>query len=358
MADRGRTSGDIGPASAGILVVNKPRGLTSRAVVDRVAGLVGRVKVGSCRDARSAGHGRPGRLRRAGDPAGRGDPGIAQVVSDGGPPGCAERHARRRRADRVRGGSAESRHRREVAAAVGSADWRVDQMPPDYSALKVRGRRAYDLARAGQAVELAPRRVRIDRIAVLRYDWPRLELEIDCGGGTYIRSIARDIGEALGCGGLVEILVRTRIGPFTLDGAVDLAGTLGRIARSAVPAMPRGGRRHAAAGARPGPGRGRRRGPAAVTRDFAEPDDFRRVRLALVDPDGRLVALAESNPSKAGSSRARCLCINSFQRRRMDRSTRPSTRTGRTWPIDGRVESEATSRPRRNRACELRGFCR
>ena len=63
--------------------------------------------------------------------------------------------------------------------------------------------------------------MRIDRIELIAYSWPRLELEIDCGGGTYIRSMARDVGEALGCGGLVEVLVRTRIGPFTVDRAMD-----------------------------------------------------------------------------------------------------------------------------------------
>ena len=78
----------------------------------------------------------------------------------------------------------------------------VIQKPPAYSAKKIQGKRAYDLARAGQTVELAPRPVRIDRIAVIDYAWPHLELEIDCGGGTYIRSIARDIGDALGCGGI------------------------------------------------------------------------------------------------------------------------------------------------------------
>ncbi len=108
----------------------------------------------------------------------------------------------------------------------------VAQQPPDYSALKVKGRRAYDLARAGQAVELTPRMVRIDRLVVLRYDWPLLELEIDCGSGTYIRSIARDVGEALGCGGYVETLIRTRIGPFTLDQAVDPFDAIDGLDRS------------------------------------------------------------------------------------------------------------------------------
>jgi tRNA pseudouridine55 synthase len=107
--------------------------------------------------------------------------------------------------------------RRALDGQVGT----ILQQPPEFSALKVAGKRAYDLARAGESVALQPRPVRIDRIALLAYEWPRLTLEIDCGSGTYIRSIARDIGEALGCGGLVEVLVRTRIGPFTKDEALD-----------------------------------------------------------------------------------------------------------------------------------------
>jgi len=81
--------------------------------------------------------------------------------------------------------------------------------------------RAYDLARAGKDVVLAPRPVTIHSVNILAYEWPRLTLEVSCEGGTYIRSIARDIGEALGCGGLVEILVRTRIGAFTIEDAID-----------------------------------------------------------------------------------------------------------------------------------------
>ena len=72
---------------------------------------------------------------------------------------------------------------------------------------------------------LAPRQVQIDRIELLGYEWPHLELEIDCSKGTYIRSIARDLGEALGCGGYVQELARTRIGPFTLDHAVAYASS-------------------------------------------------------------------------------------------------------------------------------------
>jgi tRNA pseudouridine55 synthase len=114
----------------------------------------------------------------------------------------------------------ETEIRTVLARQVGT----IDQMPPQFSALKVEGKRAYDLARGGQTVELASRPVRIDRVELISYAWPLLELEVDCGSGTYIRSIARDIGEALGCGGLVEVLVRTRIGGFALTDAIDPTG--------------------------------------------------------------------------------------------------------------------------------------
>jgi tRNA pseudouridine55 synthase len=91
----------------------------------------------------------------------------------------------------------------------------IDQTPPAFSAAKVTGRRAYDLARSGEEVALEPRPVQIYRIDLLAYDWPNLELEVDCGKGTYIRSLARDLGERLGCGGYIQCLRRTRVGPFT-----------------------------------------------------------------------------------------------------------------------------------------------
>jgi tRNA pseudouridine55 synthase len=99
----------------------------------------------------------------------------------------------------------------------------IAQTPPAYSAAKLGGRRAYDLARRGQEVALQPRRVRIDRIDVLSYDYPHLEIEVRCGKGTYIRSLARDLGELLGCGGLIESLRRTQVGLLTEDKALPLS---------------------------------------------------------------------------------------------------------------------------------------
>ena len=78
----------------------------------------------------------------------------------------------------------------------------IDQQPPAYSAIHVGGRRAYELARAGEEVELATRRVRIDAIELRRYDWPELELVVTCGKGVYIRSLARELGQSLGTGGI------------------------------------------------------------------------------------------------------------------------------------------------------------
>jgi tRNA pseudouridine55 synthase len=95
----------------------------------------------------------------------------------------------------------------------------IDQVPPGFSAAKVMGQRAYALARRGEEVSLTPRRVRIDSIEVLNYEYPRLVIEVRCGKGTYIRSLARDLGERLSCGGLIETLRRTRVGPFTSEQA-------------------------------------------------------------------------------------------------------------------------------------------
>ena len=95
-------------------------------------------------------------------------------------------------------------------------------MPPQFCALKVKGQRAYELARDGSAVELRTRLVKIHAVDLLRYEWPLLNLRVDCGRGTYIRAIARDVGQALGIGGYLTALRRTRIGPFTALESVNL----------------------------------------------------------------------------------------------------------------------------------------
>ncbi|QDU64548.1 tRNA pseudouridine synthase B [Planctomycetes bacterium Pan216] len=98
----------------------------------------------------------------------------------------------------------------------------IDQVPPAYSALKLEGRRAYDLARRGEEVVLNARPVTIHAITLLGLELPRLRLRIECGSGTYIRSLARDLGERLGTGGLMSALRRTAIGSFVAERAVTI----------------------------------------------------------------------------------------------------------------------------------------
>jgi tRNA pseudouridine55 synthase len=96
------------------------------------------------------------------------------------------------------------------------------QMPPRYSAIKVQGQSAYKRARAGEEISLEPRLIHIDQLRILAWHAPHLTLAIACSKGTYIRSLAYDLGETLGCGAHLSALVRTRSGPFTLDESITL----------------------------------------------------------------------------------------------------------------------------------------
>lgn len=107
----------------------------------------------------------------------------------------------------------------------------VLQMPPVYSALKIGGQRACDRARAGETVTLQPRKIRIDSITLLDYAWPLARIHVACGRGTYVRAIARDIGAALGVGGYLTRLRRTRVGDFTIDNSVTIEALPDAVAR-------------------------------------------------------------------------------------------------------------------------------
>jgi tRNA pseudouridine55 synthase len=113
----------------------------------------------------------------------------------------------------------------EVAAGIAALTGRISQVPSTYSAIKVDGRRAYDLARAGEEVQLKAREVTVSRFDVLaeRRAGALIDLDVvvDCSSGTYIRSLARDLGAALGVGGHLTALRRTRIGPFDVAQATD-----------------------------------------------------------------------------------------------------------------------------------------
>ncbi|OBI12117.1 tRNA pseudouridine(55) synthase TruB [Mycobacterium sp. E2497] len=116
--------------------------------------------------------------------------------------------------------------REAIDAAVAGLRGDIEQVPSAVSAIKVDGRRAYRLVREGQAVELAARPVRIDRFEVLDVrpagEFVDVDVEVDCSSGTYVRALARDVGVALGVGGHLRALRRTRVGRFTLDQARSL----------------------------------------------------------------------------------------------------------------------------------------
>ncbi len=97
----------------------------------------------------------------------------------------------------------------------------IDQRPPLFSACKVDGKRAYDLARKGSDMELAPKQIRIDEIELLDYSLPKIKIRVVCGKGTYIRSLARDLGEALGSGAYLTSLTRTRVGEYKVEECIN-----------------------------------------------------------------------------------------------------------------------------------------
>jgi tRNA pseudouridine55 synthase len=205
----------------GWLVVDKPAGMTSTQVLGKVRWLFG---------AEKAGHG--GTL----DPIATGVLPIAfgeatktvQYAMDGTK--CYHFQARwgeERSTDDCAGeviGTSETRpDEAAIRAVLAGFSGEIEQMPPQFSAIKVDGERAYDLARAGETVDLAPRWVRIDRISLLGCpDADHADFEVVCGKGTYMRSLARDIGRVLGCLGHVSRLRRLSVGRFSLERAISL----------------------------------------------------------------------------------------------------------------------------------------
>ncbi len=123
----------------------------------------------------------------------------------------------------------EVRERREVAvfsrerieSVLSSFTGEIEQVPPMYSALKHKGQPLYKLARAGETVERAPRKVTIYRIEMLALAAETLELRVECSRGTYIRTLGEDIGTLLGCGATMEFLCREKVGPFGIETALD-----------------------------------------------------------------------------------------------------------------------------------------
>jgi tRNA pseudouridine55 synthase len=111
---------------------------------------------------------------------------------------------------------------REIEAVLPSFLGEIDQVPPPFSAIKIRGKKAYEMARNGHEPDLSPRKVTIHRLEVLAYDAPDLALRVECSAGTYIRSLAHDLGVRLASGAHLAGLRRSKAGPFNLEDAIPL----------------------------------------------------------------------------------------------------------------------------------------
>lgn len=110
----------------------------------------------------------------------------------------------------------------DVAAVIKSFTGLISQVPPVHSAIKVGGKRAYKFARKGKEVQLTPREIEIREFEITDLDLPKIQFRVVCTKGTYIRSLARDIGEALGVGAYLSQLCRTRIGEYKLENALTI----------------------------------------------------------------------------------------------------------------------------------------
>ncbi|MBP5370938.1 MAG: tRNA pseudouridine(55) synthase TruB [Bacteroidales bacterium] len=110
----------------------------------------------------------------------------------------------------------------------------IDQVPPLYSAIRIDGTRAYELARKDKDVAIKPRKVRIDAIELLDFELPYIKIKIACSKGTYIRSLANDIGAALQSGGYVSSLQRTKVGDVTIDDCISIESFQDKIEQEKV----------------------------------------------------------------------------------------------------------------------------
>lgn len=183
----------------------------------------------------------------------------------------------------------------EIAAGLQKYVGEIDQIPPQFSAVHVNGKRAYQLARAGEAVELKSRRIHVHGIERIDYQYPLLTLEIECGSGTYIRSIGRDLGTDLGCGAVMSGLIRTRVGPFSLESASELetltAESLPKAILPPITAVPHLPRYCCSAEELQNISYGRPIHPTSVP-PTPVPEDIADGPIALVTPTGDLAAIA------------------------------------------------------------------
>lgn len=210
-----------GPALSGLLSINKPQGITSRQVVNQFQKLV-----------------RPAKIGHAGtlDPLATGvlvlclgsATRLIRFVQEQPKEYIGEFVlGKRSDTDDITGQVIDTPdcpviEQEQLERCLPAYLGNIKQTPPRFSAVHINGKRAYDLARKGDSFEINPRTVEIYELELQSFDFPRFQLRILCGSGTYIRSLGRDLGEDLGVGATMTSLVRTRIGEFDLGNSLSL----------------------------------------------------------------------------------------------------------------------------------------
>lgn len=214
-------SQDVKNAISGVLVVDKPVGLTSHDVVEIIRKGTGIRRAGhtGTLDPRASGVlvvliGPAVRLSQY---VAASDKRYQAIIRLGASTDTYDADGRFTRAE-VPVNITEEEFRRVLKSFEGE----IIQTPPPYSAVKVKGRKAYELARAGEEVDLAPRKIKVYHLDVLEWAPPEVVIDVYCSSGTYVRSLANDLGNALGCGAYLVGLRRTKSGRFTLRDAVTL----------------------------------------------------------------------------------------------------------------------------------------
>ena len=206
------------------LLIDKPKGMTSHDVIDGVRRITGERRVGHAGtlDPNATGLLIVGVGREATRKLGK-------IAKDTKKTYIAEIFlGETRDTDDVEGKTVKSTslslrlNQREIKQILKKFAGEQEQVPPAYSAIKIKGKKAYELAREGKSLSLSSRKVVIYSIKLLKYKYPVLKIETEVSSGTYIRALARDIGEKLGCGAYLKNLRRTGIGNYKIENAVVL----------------------------------------------------------------------------------------------------------------------------------------
>ena len=214
-------SQDIKNAISGVLVVDKPVGMTSHDVVQAIRNGTGLRRAGhtGTLDPRASGVLviLVGPAVRLSEYVSASDKRYQAIIRLGGRTDTFDSDGKMTQANQPVNVT-ESQFEEVLKTFIGE----IEQTPPPYSAVKVQGRKAYEMARQGEDVELAPRKITVHHLEVLEWAPPEVVIDVHCSSGTYVRSLANDLGEKLGCGAYLVGLRRTKSGRFSLRDAVPL----------------------------------------------------------------------------------------------------------------------------------------